>query len=143
MNHASTIDRVDDARRRDGELAIPIRHEGRVLEDRLLAAAARALEEDLRVRVVGHDGPAAGLDLGAPRANWSVAGPKTLPTTAWKASGERSATALWRFMRLSGVQTIGEDAIVRRASMRSRALFKNTEAILTAGRVYPFLNSKD
>ena len=64
MNHASTIDRVDDARRRDGELAIPIRHEGRVLEDRLLAAAARALEEDLRVRVVRHDGPAAGLDLG-------------------------------------------------------------------------------
>ena len=37
---------------------------------------------------------------------------KTLPTTAWKASGERSATALWRFMRLSGVQTRGEDAIV-------------------------------
>ena len=35
-----------------------------MLEDRLLAAAARALEEDLRVRVVGHDGPAAGLDRG-------------------------------------------------------------------------------
>ena len=61
-SRSSTIDRVDDARRRDGELAIPIRHEGRVLEDGLLAAAARALEEDLRVRVVGHDGPAAGLD---------------------------------------------------------------------------------
>ena len=42
----------------------------------------------------------------------SVAGPKTLPTIDWKASGERSATALWRIMRLSGVQTIGEDAIV-------------------------------
>ena len=63
-HHASTIDRVDDARRRDGELAVAVGHEGRVLEDGLLAAAARALEEDLRVRVVGHDGPAAGLDRG-------------------------------------------------------------------------------
>ena len=62
--NASTIDRVDDARRRDGELAVAVGHEGRVLEDGLLAAAARALEEDLRVRVVGHDRPAAGLDLG-------------------------------------------------------------------------------
>ena len=60
----STIDRVDDARRRDGELAIPIRHEGRVLEDRLLAAAARSFQKDLRVRVVGHDGPPTTLDLG-------------------------------------------------------------------------------
>ena len=65
---ASTIDRVDDARRRDGELAVAVGHEGRVLEDRLLAAAARALEEDLRVRVVGHDRPAAGLDLGPAEA---------------------------------------------------------------------------
>ena len=63
-DHASTIDRVDDARRRDGELAVAVGHEGRVLEDRLLAAAARALEEDLRVRVVGHDGPPTTLDLG-------------------------------------------------------------------------------
>ena len=63
-DRTSTIDRVDDARRRDGELAVAVGHEGRVLEDGLLAAAARALEEDLRVRVVGHDRPAAGLDLG-------------------------------------------------------------------------------
>ena len=60
----SPIDRVDDARRRDGELAVAVGHEGRVLEDGLLAAAARALEEDLRVRVVGHDGPPTTLDLG-------------------------------------------------------------------------------
>ena len=60
----SPVDGVDDARRRDGELAIPIRHEGRVLEDRLLAAATRSFQKDLRVRVVGHDGPPTTLDLG-------------------------------------------------------------------------------
>ena len=52
MYHVSTIDGVDDARRRDGELAVAVGHEGRVLEHGLLAAAARVLEEDLRVRVV-------------------------------------------------------------------------------------------
>ena len=51
-DRTSTIHGVDDARRRDGELAVAVGHEGRVLEDGLLAAAARALEEDLRVRVV-------------------------------------------------------------------------------------------
>ena len=58
-----------------------------------------------------------------------------MPTTAWKASGERSATAFWRIMRLSGVQTRGDDAIVPRASIELPGSFQNTEAILTAGRV--------
>ena len=75
MNHASTIDRVDDAGRRD----------------RPSKSTSRG---DQRRRIA------------------SVAGPKTLPTIDWKASGERSATALWRIILLSGVQTIGEDAIV-------------------------------
>ena len=48
----STIDRVDDARRRDGELAVAVGHEGRVLEDGLLLAPAGLFEEDLGVGVV-------------------------------------------------------------------------------------------
>jgi hypothetical protein len=102
---ASTIDRIHHARRRDGELAVPIRHEGRVLEDRLLAAAARSFQKDLRVRVVGHDGPPTTLDRG--RAEGELV-------------GDRHDLVRDDDGHAEGLG----DLLCRRASMSSRALFK-------------------
>ena len=47
-----------------------------MLEDRLLAAAARSFQKDLRVRVVGHDGPPTTLDRG--RAEGELVGDRQL-----------------------------------------------------------------
>ena len=129
---ASTIDRIHHTRRRDGELAIPIRHEGRVLEDRLLAAAARSFQKDLRVRVVGHDGPPTTLDRG--RAEGELVGDRhdLVRHDDGDAEGlgdllELGQVAVQRLLALGQVAS----PLVLRAEVPG--LFSNTEAILPPG----------
>ena len=117
----SPVDGVDDARRRDGELAVAV-GQGKAASARSSAGVSRdrgrsagtgacfcawislsALVIDSQLAA---SRPSKSTSRGDQRRRIaSVAGPKTLPTIDWKASGERSATALWRFIRLSGVQT--------------------------------------